>query len=108
MDTYSHWGSLALGDGVSKVPEPNNQYPPEYCVAANYSMVNSDKIWSWADTNCTAGMFPYICKITRGCLMGGLPYRVCGCWAGLAPSAAHQGTDVVGCLLRVVGHVQLL
>jgi hypothetical protein len=71
MDTYNHWGSLALGDGVSKVPEPNNQYPPEYCVAANYSMVDSDKIWSWADTNCAAGMFPYICKITRGCRSGG-------------------------------------
>ena len=65
MDTYSHWGSLALGDGSSKVPEPNNQYPPEYCVAANYSMAGADKIWSWADTNCTAGLFPYICKITR-------------------------------------------
>jgi hypothetical protein len=65
MDTYSHWGSLALGDGSSKVPEPNNQYPPEYCVAANYSMADTDKIWSWADTNCTAGVFPYICKITR-------------------------------------------
>ncbi len=65
LDTYRHWGSLSQGEAVS-VPEPNNMYPPEYCGVANYSMAGDDKIWSWADTNCTPAAYPYICKVTRG------------------------------------------
>lgn len=61
--SYINWGTLVMNTSV--IPEPNNQYPPEYCVVANYSMASSDGLWGWADTNCTAAMFPYICKLTR-------------------------------------------
>ena len=44
--------------------EPNNIYPPEYCVVANYSMTY-EELWGWADTNCTAAQYPYMCKTLR-------------------------------------------
>jgi hypothetical protein len=63
--TYNNWGTLALADGAGFLPEPNNVYPPEYCVTANYSMMSGEGTWGWQDTNCTIGQFPFICKMTR-------------------------------------------
>lgn len=63
--TYKNWGTLALADGAGFVPEPNNVYPPEYCVTANYSMMSGEGTWGWQDSNCTIGQFPFICKMTR-------------------------------------------
>jgi hypothetical protein len=59
---YQHWG-LLLPDNVY---EPNNKYPPEYCVVANYSMAE-EGLWGWADTNCTAAKYPFMCKTLREC-----------------------------------------
>ena len=59
--SYINWGTLVMNTSV--IPEPNNQYPPEYCVVANYSQLSPlDGIWGWSDENC-GDQHAFICKI---------------------------------------------
>ncbi len=60
LNGYNHWGTLM----PQNIIEPNNIFPPEYCGVANYSQIE-DGLWGWADTNCTAVQYPYMCKTLR-------------------------------------------
>jgi hypothetical protein len=53
---YEHWGYFM----PQNILEPNNIFPPENCVGANFTE-GFDDAWAWSDTKCAA-KFPYMCK----------------------------------------------
>jgi hypothetical protein len=62
---YQNWGYYM----PQNILEPNNIFPPELCVGANFSeKVNLTGNWGWADTRCNQS-HPYVCK-TIGELQG--------------------------------------
>jgi hypothetical protein len=63
-ESYTHWGTDSSG-----ISEPNNAFPPESCVAANYTQAYQDGVpnvgpWGWSDSACSSKL-PVMCRITR-------------------------------------------
>ena len=70
--TYTHWGTLTMGNG-NTIKEPNGKGPPpDQCVVANYTqawadnstMASNASAFGWADTKCSR-KFVSICRIMR-------------------------------------------
>ena len=70
--TYTHWGTLVMGNG-NTMPEPNGKGPPpQQCVAANFTQAWVDNstvggnvsAFGWADQRCIS-KFVAICRIMR-------------------------------------------
>jgi hypothetical protein len=62
--SYKHWGTY-LEAGMAPQEEPNNRFPSELCVAANYTEAFGNA-WGWSDTQCGQQM-PYMCRMRSEC-----------------------------------------
>jgi hypothetical protein len=81
---FRNWGSLRTASG-DDLPEPNNQFPPEYCSMCAAAQARSGA-WGWADANCVNTMVQ-MCRIQG-------ERRVCGC----AALQVHRCRRGPGCL----------
>ena len=68
QNDYRHWGTFKTAAG-DDIPEPNNQFGPEYCAVCNATQAYGGA-FGWADANCNQ-RFAQMCRIQGEHTAGG-------------------------------------